>query len=168
MTEKARHPPGENAEERTPPDGPDRWAPTPYGPERAAFAPSPRPPLLQRVAPVTTNLKVYRQRYLRPDLVAGVTVAALAIPSGMAYAEVAGLSPVPGLYALLPAVAYALFGSSRQLVVGPEAALALLVGSVVAPMADGDPGRYAIRAGRAGATGCCDRRHGRLRHHRTR
>jgi high affinity sulfate transporter 1 len=54
---------------------------------------------------------------------------------------------VAGLYALLlPAVAYALFGSSRQLVVGPEAALALLVGSVVAPMADGDPGRYATLA----------------------
>jgi high affinity sulfate transporter 1 len=74
-------------------------------------------------------------------------VAALALPSGMAYAEVAGLSPVVGLYALLlPLVAYALFGSSRQLMVGPEAALALLTGAAVAPLADGDPTRYASLA----------------------
>lgn len=106
-----------------------------------------RPPLVQRIAPVTAHLRGYRQAFLRADVVAGVTVAALAIPSGMAYAEVAGLSPVAGLYALLvPAVAYALLGSSRQIMVGPEAALALLVASIIAPMAGGDPIRYATLA----------------------
>ena len=69
-----------------------------------------------------------------------MTVAALAIPSAMAYAELAGLSPVAGLYALLlPAVAYAFLGSSRQLVVGPEGALSLLVAVSVAPLAAGNP-----------------------------
>ncbi len=66
----------------------------------------------------------------------------------MAYAELAGLSPVAGLYALLlPAVAYALFGSSRQLIVGPEGALALLVVAAVAPLAGGDATTYALIAG---------------------
>jgi len=56
--------------------------------------------------------------------VAGITVAALAVPSAMAYAEVAGLSPVNGLYALLlPAVLYTFIGSSRQLIVGPEGSI---------------------------------------------
>ncbi len=129
------------------PDQPADLTPTPYGDNQPAFAPKPRPPLIHRVAPVTANAKGYGKRDLRPDLLAGVTVAALAIPSGMAYAEVAGLSPVAGLYALLlPAIAYALLGSSRQLIVGPEAALALLVASIVTPMANGDPGRYATLA----------------------
>jgi sulfate permease, SulP family len=65
----------------------------------------------------------------------------------MGYAEVAGLSPVAGLYALLlPLVAYAVFGSSRQLAFGPEAALALLTGAAVAPLAGDDPARYAALA----------------------
>jgi high affinity sulfate transporter 1 len=148
MADGARPPTGENPEPPGKADTPHESTPTPYGPVRPAFAPRPRPPLIERLVPVTAHLQRYGQRrYLRPDLVAGITVAALAIPSGMAYAEVAGLSPVAGLYALLlPAVAYALLGTSRQLVVGPEAALALLVASVVAPMADGDPGRYAALA----------------------
>jgi high affinity sulfate transporter 1 len=63
-------------------------------------------------------------------------VAALAIPSAMAFAEVAGLSPVNGLYALLlPAVVYALLGSSRQLVIGPEGSIATLVAAAVLPLA---------------------------------
>jgi MFS superfamily sulfate permease-like transporter len=65
-----------------------------------------------------------------------VTVAALALPAAMAYAEVAGLSPVHGLYALLlPALAYALFGSSRQLIIGPEGSISALVAAAVLPLA---------------------------------
>jgi sulfate permease, SulP family len=68
--------------------------------------------------------------------VAGVTVAALALPAAMAYAEVAGLSPVHGLYALLlPTVAYVLLGSSRQLIVGPEGSISTLVAAAVLPLA---------------------------------
>ncbi len=118
-----------------------------YGDERSPFLPRRRPPLVARTFPVTTQLPGYGRRKLRPDLVAGVTVAALALPSAMAYAELAGLSPVVGLYALLlPAVAYAFFGSSRQLVVGPEGALSLLVATAVAPLAAGDAGTYAVLA----------------------
>jgi len=129
------------------PDEPATGEPTPFGAGRAAFAPPPRPPLLQRVSPVTGHLRGYAKTFLRPDALAGLTVAALAIPSGMAYAEVAGLPAVAGLYALLlPAIAYALFGSSRQLVVGPEASLAVLVAAAIAPMAEGEPARYATLA----------------------
>jgi sulfate permease, SulP family len=65
-----------------------------------------------------------------------VTVAALALPSAMAYAEVAGLSPVHGLYALLlPTLAYVLLGSSRQLIVGPEGSISTLVAVAILPLA---------------------------------
>jgi MFS superfamily sulfate permease-like transporter len=65
-----------------------------------------------------------------------VTVAAVALPSAMAYAEVAGLSPVNGLYALLlPAVAYAVLGTSRQLVIGPEGSISALVAASILGMA---------------------------------
>ncbi len=88
---------------------------------------------------MSTGLAGYpRRKDSRRDAVAGITLAALAIPSAMAYAELAGLSPVAGLYALLlPAVAYAVFGSSRQLIVGPEGALALLLVAALAPLAGG-------------------------------
>jgi high affinity sulfate transporter 1 len=65
----------------------------------------------------------------------------------MAYAELAGLSPAAGLYALLlPAVAYTLLGSSRQLIVGPEGSIAALVATAIIPLAGSDPGRYASLA----------------------
>jgi sulfate permease, SulP family len=106
-----------------------------------------RQPLLSRTFPVSQQLPDYKKRSLRGDLVAGVTVAALALPSGMAYAQLAGLSPVAGLYALLlPAVAYVLLGSSRQLIVGPEGALAVLVAVSVAPLAGGNAEKYAALA----------------------
>ncbi len=86
--------------------------------------------------PVAGELPRYRARTARGDLVAGVTVAALAIPSAMAFAEVAGLSPVNGLYALLlPTVAYVLLGSSRQLVIGPEGSISTLVAAAILSLA---------------------------------
>ena len=86
--------------------------------------------VLVRTVPVAAELPAYRPPTARRDLIAGLTVAALAVPAAMAYAEVAGLAPVAGLYALLlPAVAYALLGSSRQLIVGPEGTLSALVGA---------------------------------------
>lgn len=72
----------------------------------------------------------------RPDVLAGLSVAAVAIPVGVAYAQLAGMSPIAGLYAsILPMVAYALFGSSRQLIVGPDAATCAMVASTLLPMA---------------------------------
>jgi SulP family sulfate permease len=79
-------------------------------------------------------VRSYRAGTLRRDLLAGVTVAALALPASLAYAEIAGVSPVIGLYALLlPAVAYTFFGSSRQLIVGPEGSISALVGTAIIP-----------------------------------
>ena len=97
--------------------------------EASPFRPAARKATVHRVVPVSAELSGYSGGTLRGDLLAGITVAALALPSAMAYAELAGLSPVAGLYALLlPTVAYTLFGSSRQLIVGPEGSIAALGG----------------------------------------
>jgi high affinity sulfate transporter 1 len=99
-----------------------------YPDDSSPFQPARRRSLLQRTIPVSGQLRRYRAGTARRDLLAGVTVAALAVPAAMAYAELAGLSPVNGLYALLlPTVAYVLLGSSRQLVVGPEGSISALV-----------------------------------------
>ncbi|WP_354637853.1 SulP family inorganic anion transporter [Kitasatospora camelliae] len=98
-------------------------------------------------APGVGVLRGYRGDWLRGDLVAGVTVAAYLVPQVMAYASVAGLPPVTGLWAILPAIGvYALLGSSRLLSVGPESTTALMTATVVAPLAAGDPARYAALA----------------------
>jgi SulP family sulfate permease len=122
-------------------DGPSPRGSTPasdadeYG-ERAPFQAARPEPLLTRAMPVAGELPRYRARTARGDLIAGVTVAALAIPSAMAYAEVAGVSPVNGLYALLlPTVAYVLLGSSRQVVIGPEGSISTLVAAAILSLA---------------------------------
>ncbi len=89
-------------------------------------------------------LRGYRPSWLRGDLLAGVTVAAYLVPQVMAYAVVAGLPPVTGLWAALPAlVVYAMLGSSRSLSMGPEATTALMTAVAIGPLAAGDPARYA-------------------------
>jgi high affinity sulfate transporter 1 len=101
-----------------------------------AFAAAEPDPLLHRAVPVTKELPGYNGGTLRRDLQAALTVTALAIPAAMGYAEVAGLSPITGLYALIaPAVVYALLGSSRHVIVGPEGSLSALVGAAVLGMA---------------------------------
>ncbi|MFF7714617.1 sulfate permease [Streptomyces sp. NPDC007988] len=100
-----------------------------------------------RAVPGLAVLGAYRRDWLRGDLLAGVTVAAYLVPQVMAYASVAGLPPVAGLWAILPGIAlYALLGSSRLLSVGPESTTALMTAAVVAPLAGGDPVRYAVLA----------------------
>ena len=101
-----------------------------------AFRPARKEPLLTRAVPVAGELPRYRPASAGRDLLAGLTVAALALPSAMAYGQLAGLSPVNGLYTLLlPTVAYVLFGSSRRLVIGPEGATSTLVAAAVLPLA---------------------------------
>ncbi|WP_369148549.1 SulP family inorganic anion transporter [Streptomyces sp. R44] len=96
-------------------------------------------------APGIAVLAHYRRSWLRGDLLAGVTVVAYLVPQVMAYATVAGLQPIAGLWAILPALGlYAVLGSSRLLSVGPESTTALMTATVVAPLAAGDPGRYAV------------------------
>jgi high affinity sulfate transporter 1 len=92
-------------------------------------------------------LRGYRRSWLRGDLLAGGTVAAYLVPQVMAYASVAGLPPVAGLWAILPALGvYAVLGSSRLLSVGPESTTALMTATVVGPLAGGDADRYAVLA----------------------
>jgi sulfate permease, SulP family len=118
-----------------------------YGGEPAPFKRPARKPVVERLLPVSGELPGYGTGTLHRDVLAGVTVAALALPAGMAYAELAGLSPAAGLYALLlPTVAYTLLGSSRQLIVGPEGSIAALVATAIIPLAGDDPGRYASLA----------------------
>src|SRR4051795_13162186 len=95
---------------------------------------------MTRAAPVLFgSLAGYRRRWLRRDVVAGLTVWAVLVPESLAYATIAGVSPVIGLYAAVPAlVLYAAFGSSRHLVVGPMSATAALSASVVTVFAPGD------------------------------
>ena len=84
-------------------------------------------------------IPLYRKSWLRHDVVAGITLAAYAIPVSLAYASLAGLPPEYGIYCyLVGGIAYALFGSSRQLAVGPTSAISMLVGTTVAGMAAGD------------------------------
>lgn len=97
--------------------------------------------------PGVNVLRGYRRSWLRGDLVAGLTVAAYLVPQVMAYASIAGLPPVAGLRAALPAlVVYAAFGSSRSLSMGPEATTALMTAIAIGPLAAGEPARYAALA----------------------
>jgi high affinity sulfate transporter 1 len=102
------------------------------------------------ILPGLAQFRGYQRDWLRGDLVAGVTVAAYLVPQVMAYATVAGLPPVVGLWAaLVPLAVYAVLGSSRQLSVGPESTTALMTATALAPLAAGDAGRYAILAAAA-------------------
>ncbi|KIU54019.1 MULTISPECIES: SulP family inorganic anion transporter [Pseudomonas] len=99
---------------------------------------------LSRWLPGLANLLRYRAEWFRPDLQAGLSVAAIQIPIAIAYAQIVGLPPQVGLYAcILPMMVYALVGSSRQLMVGPDAATCAMVAGAVAPLAMGDPARVA-------------------------
>jgi sulfate permease, SulP family len=109
------------------------------------------PRSLAEAAPGLATLMRYPRSYLKSDLVAGVTVGAVAVPSSLAMAELAGLPVVFGLYGtFLPLAVYGLLGTSRQHVVGPDSTLAALTGVTVAPIAmvggEVDPARYAALA----------------------
>jgi high affinity sulfate transporter 1 len=89
-------------------------------------------------------LAEYRPSWLPGDIVAGITLAAYAIPVSLAYAGLAGLPPQVGVYGyLLGGLGYALLGSSRQLAIGPTSAISLMIAGTVGAMADGDAQRYA-------------------------
>ncbi|MDX1887746.1 sulfate permease [Mycolicibacterium sp. 120270] len=99
------------------------------------------------ILPGLAQFRGYRREWLRGDVLAGVTVAAYLVPQVMAYATLAGLPAVVGLWAaLVPLALYALLGSSRQLSVGPESTTALMTATALAPLAIGDPQRYAVFA----------------------
>ena len=87
-------------------------------------------------------LRHYRRAWLGRDLVAGLVVTAVLVPAGMGYAEASGLPAVTGLYAtIIPLLAYAVFGPSRIMVLGPDSGLAALIAAAVLSAAAGDPER---------------------------
>ncbi len=99
--------------------------------------------ILSAWMPGLGTLLHYRRDWLRADARAGLSVAAVALPVGVAYAELAGMSPVAGLYAsVLPMMVYALFGTSRQLIVGPDAATCAMVAATLVPIARGNAELY--------------------------
>ncbi|AOY00840.1 SulP family inorganic anion transporter [Jeongeupia sp. USM3] len=92
--------------------------------------------VLSRVMPGLPELMNYPRRHWRADVQAGLSVAAVALPVGVAYAQLAGFSPIVGLYStILPMIVYALMGSSRQLVVGPDAATCAMIAATLTPLA---------------------------------
>ncbi|MBR0846438.1 SulP family inorganic anion transporter [Bradyrhizobium diazoefficiens] len=94
--------------------------------------------------PPLTWLAAYRREWLPFDAVAGITLAAYAIPVSLAYATLAGLPPQVGVYGyLLGGIGYALLGSSRQLAIGPTSAISLMIAATVGVLAGGDAVRYA-------------------------
>ena len=100
-----------------------------------------------RFIPITDWLPKYQRVNLRPDVVAGIALAGLLIPEAMGYAGIAGLPPQAGLYAtVFGLLAYAIFGSSRQLAVSPTSASSAILAATVAPLAAADPGKFMVLA----------------------
>jgi high affinity sulfate transporter 1 len=94
------------------------------------------------IIPGLQTLRSYQSSWLRHDIVAGLVMTTMLVPVGIAYAEASGLPGIIGLYAtIVPLIAYALFGPSRILVLGPDSALAAVILSVVLPLSAGDPQR---------------------------
>jgi sulfate permease, SulP family len=118
----------------------------------SSSGPSEGPTWLRPFPPVRW-LGEYRTGWLAGDILAGVTLAAYAVPVSLAYAALAGLPPQVGIYGyLFGGLGYALLGSSRQLAIGPTSAISLMVAGTVGAMAEGDAGRYAQIASLAGFT----------------
>jgi len=101
-----------------------------------------------RWLPGLNTLRQYESSWLRQDLVAGLVMTTMLVPVGIAYAEASGVPGINGLYAtIVPLLAYALFGPSRILVLGPDSALAPVILTVVLPLSAGDPQRAVALAG---------------------
>jgi high affinity sulfate transporter 1 len=101
-----------------------------------------------RLLPGLAVLRTYRAEWLTRDITAGLVLTAMLVPVGIAYAQASGLPGIYGLYAtIVPLLAYALFGPSRILVLGPDSALAAIILSVVLSLSGGDPARAVVIAG---------------------
>ncbi|MFI6830034.1 SulP family inorganic anion transporter [Kribbella sp. NPDC050241] len=106
--------------------------------------PDVKPPWWQEYVPAVGVARSYERAWLPKDIVAGLVLSALLVPQGMAYAELAGLPPVTGLYtSILCLLGYAVFGPSRVLVLGPDSSLGPMIAATIAPLllANGDPAR---------------------------
>ncbi len=101
-----------------------------------------------RWLPALNTLRRYESAWLRHDVVAGLVMTTMLVPVGIAYAQASGVPGINGLYAtIVPLLAYAVFGPSRILVLGPDSALAAVILAVVLPLSSGDPQRAVAPAG---------------------
>lgn len=99
-------------------------------------------PWIKKYLPGLAVMMRYNRSWFRYDLLAGLSVTAVAVPVAIAYAQLAGLPPVYGLYAsILPLIIYAFVGSSKQLIISPDAATCVVIATIVTPLAAGDPSR---------------------------
>src|SRR3954468_20590170 len=97
--------------------------------------------------PGVQTLREYQLAWLRNDIVAGIVLSTMLVPVGIAYAVASGVPAINGLYAtIIPLLAYALFGPSRILVLGPDSSLAPIILGVVLPLSAGDPARAVVIA----------------------
>jgi len=102
----------------------------------------------RRWVPGLETLRTYQRSWLAKDIVAGLVLTAILVPVGMGYAEASGLPAIHGLYAtIVPLIAYAIFGPSRILVLGPDSALAAVIAATILPLSGGDPTRAVAAAG---------------------
>ena len=102
---------------------------------------------LSSYIPVTEWSRSYNKEFLRPDIIAGITVGAFTIPEAIAFVSLAGLPPEVGLYsAMVALLVYMIFGSSRQLSLGPTSTLSILVGSTLGSLMIVNAGQYAMIA----------------------
>lgn len=116
-------------------------------PDPVRFVRAPAARGLWRWLPGIGALRSYRPGWLLRDVTAGLVLTAILVPVGMGYAEAAGLQPIYGLYATIaPLVAYAIFGPSRILVLGPDSSLAAMIAATVAPLSAGSPAHAAALA----------------------
>jgi len=116
--------------------------------EANPFARVARPLGLHRWLPIILLLQTYQRGWLLKDLIAGLALTAVLVPVGMGYAEASGLPAIYGLYStIVPLVAYAIFGPSRILVLGPDSALAGIIAATIIPLAAGNPDRLVALAG---------------------
>jgi high affinity sulfate transporter 1 len=124
-------------------------SPTPPAGQRAnPFVRVERPRGLGRWIPAFAAVRTYQPAWLPKDIVAGLVLTAILVPVGMGYAEAAGLPAIYGLYAtIVPLIAYAIFGPSRILVLGPDSSLAAIIAATIVPLAAGDPDLLVALAG---------------------
>lgn len=112
------------------------------------FAREARPRGLRRWIPALAVLRAYQRGWLAKDITAGLVLTAVLVPVGMGYAEAAGLPAIYGLYAtIVPLLAYAVFGPSRILVLGPDSALAGIIAATILPLAGGSTDQAVALAG---------------------
>src|SRR5213076_2299443 len=103
---------------------------------------------LMKWLPGVQMMRNYQPGWFASDLVAGLVLTTMLVPVGIAYAEASGVPGIYGLYAtIVPLLAYALFGPSRILVLGPDSSLAAVIASIVIPLSQGDPERAVGLAG---------------------